>query len=402
MSTVSLLSLSFVHGTCYHCTDGNLCNLWQPREQWAETGKETPTETTSKETWSTIMKQFMNGRLLLNVIFSWQCSTSEVIQSIALLCSECTFVLANVASRTWAKQQKSWSERFSLKFVEVPLADNKSSNWKECCRNEFPKQAANADHMPTVQCGYLVTSLPLSSQPVCTHSHRHVLQPHPNNSLQKDPGRLTPPPICPCTPHSPLLHPLPLTPSAADHCLLSLSFTALLVWGAGPNRYIIVWSSLASPSPANLAWPHSQTSKAPSVWPNSQGVRERGTAQEGEWKQGGEKGDDGWERRKGNWRENERHLKGCSTDSPKVSIKKFSPYETFLLLFFLQTWCLLIFFSLPPFIFSFNFSIPKSSNPTCFMCIKLFSDYPVFLIPWPASLLLHPSLHHPPTFVILL
>lgn len=57
------------------------------------------------------------------------------------------------------------------------------------------------------------------------------------------------PPICPCTPHSPLLHPLPLTPSAAHHCLLSLSFTALLVWGAGPNRYIIVWSSLASPLP---------------------------------------------------------------------------------------------------------------------------------------------------------
>lgn len=107
--------------------------------------------------------------------------------------------------------------------------------------------------MPTVQCGYLVTSLPLSSQPVCTHSHRHVLQPHPHNSLQKDPGRLTPPhpppPICPCTPYSPLLHPLPLTPSAADHCLLSLSFTALLVWGAGPNRYIIVWSCVASPLP---------------------------------------------------------------------------------------------------------------------------------------------------------
>lgn len=78
--------------------------------------------------------------------------------------------------------------------------------------------------------------------------------------------------------------------------------------GAGPNRYIIVWSSLASPSPANLAWPHSQTSKAPSVWPNSQGVRERGTVQEGEWKQGGEKEDDGWERRDGNWRERRRGI----------------------------------------------------------------------------------------------
>lgn len=117
-------------------------------------------------------------------------------------------------------------------------------------------------------------------------------------------------------------------------------------WSRGPGRIVTLLSGppLHPPSPANLAWPHSQTSKAPSVWPNSQGVRERGTAQEGEWKQGGEKGDDGWERRKGNWRENERHLKGCSTDSPKVSIKKFSPYETFLLVFFLQTWCLLIFF----------------------------------------------------------
>lgn len=225
----------------------------------------------------------------------------------------------------------------------------------------------------------------------------------PTTAHRKTLGDWHPPPSAPCTPHSPLLHPLPLTPSAADHCLLSLSFTALLVWGAGPNRYIIVWSSLAPPFPPNLAWPHSQTSKAPSVWPNSQGVRERGTAQEGEWKQGGEKGDDGWERRKGNWRENERHLKGCSTDSPKVSIKHFSPHETFLLLFFLQTWCLLIFFALFSFIFSFNFCFPKSSNPTCFMCIKLFSDYPVLLIPWPASLRLHPSLHHPPpTSVILL
>lgn len=164
--------------------------------------------------------------------FAWQYSTFEVIQSIAPLCPEATFVLAAAASRTWAKRQKSGRERFSLKFVEVPLADNKSCNWKECYRNEFPKQAANADHMPTVQCGYLVTFLPLSNQPVCTHSHRHALQPHPNNSLQnrKTLGDWHPPsPICPCTPHSPLLHPLPLTPSAADHCLLSLSFTALLV-----------------------------------------------------------------------------------------------------------------------------------------------------------------------------
>lgn len=68
----------------------------------------------------------------------------------------------------------------------------------------------------------------------------------------------------------------------------------------------------------------------------------------------------------------ERHLKGCSTGSPKVSIKQFSPYETFLLLFFLQTLSLLI-FVLSPFIYSFNFYFPKSSNPTCFMRIKLFS-----------------------------
>lgn len=109
--------------------------------------------------------------------------------------------------------------------------------------------------MPTLQCGYLVTSLPLSSQPVCTHSYRHVLQPHPNNSLQKDPGRLTPhPPICPCTPHSPLLHPLPLTPSAAGHCLLSLSFTALLVWGgrAESLHYCLVLPCLPLPCQPGL------------------------------------------------------------------------------------------------------------------------------------------------------
>lgn len=196
------------------------------------------------------------GKLFLNVIFAWQYSTFEAIQSIAHPCSEGTFVRATEASRTWTKQQKSGRERFSLKFVEVPLADNKGANWKECCRNEFPKQAANTDHMPTVQCGYLVTSLPLSSQPVCTHSHRHVLQPHPNNSLQKDPGRLTPPP----PPHLPLYTPFSPSPSTpTDPLSGGPLFTFTLLHGpaglggrAESLHYCLVLPCIPPPLPT---WP---------------------------------------------------------------------------------------------------------------------------------------------------
>lgn len=187
--------------------------------------------------------------------------------------------------------------------------------------------------MPTVQCGYLVTFLPLSSQPVCTHSHRHVLQPHPNNSLQngKTLGDWHPPP-----PSAPV-HPILLF-SIHSHwppqrqTIVYFHSPSRPCWSRGPGRIVTLLSGppLHPPSPANLAWPHSQTSKAPSVWPNSQGVRERGTAQEGEWKQGGEKGDDGWERRKGNWREGTRGIsKGAALTILKYPSKSFHHMNVF-------------------------------------------------------------------------
>lgn len=116
--------------------------------------------------------------------------------------------------------------------------------------------------MPTVECCYLVTSLALCRQPVCSCTH-------PPTHTQTYSGPLLsvacvktlgdcPPSHQPPTPTQPsvrpfprLSSPLPLTPSAMDHCLLSLSSVALLVWGGGgrTNRYIIVWSSLAPPPP---------------------------------------------------------------------------------------------------------------------------------------------------------
>lgn len=174
-------------------------------------------------------------------------------------------------------QLLQWSH--SLKYTETRQADNKGGELKACCSNESPEQTCK--YRPHANTGVLLPcDLLAPQQPTCVHTHpqRHIFlpPPPPNSSLHQDPGRLTPPPPTPPrTPHSPLPSPLPLSPSATDHCLLSLSSTALLVWGAGRIVTLLSGPPLQPPSPANLAWPHSQSSKAPSVSPNSQGLRER-------------------------------------------------------------------------------------------------------------------------------
>lgn len=78
---------------------------------------------------------------------------------------------------------------------------------------------------------------------------------------------------------------------------------------------------------------------------------------------------------------------GVALSVVKYLSNSFHSVKVSLLLFFLQTWSLLIFFLLPPFISSFNFYFPKSSNPPCFFptlrvsSLKLFSDYPISLFP---------------------
>lgn len=56
---------------------------------------------------------------------------------------------------------------------------------------------------------------------------------------------------------------------------------------------------------------------------------------------------------------------GVALSVGKYLSNSFHSVKASLLLSFLQTWCLLIFL-LPPFISSFNFYFPQSSNPPCF------------------------------------
>lgn len=74
------------------------------------------------------------------------------------------------------------------------LTDNKSGRLKNQCSNEFSKhRLANIDHMPRLECCYLVTSVPFQPASEHTHPQIHTFQPPPNRGLHQDPGRLTPP-----------------------------------------------------------------------------------------------------------------------------------------------------------------------------------------------------------------
>lgn len=189
------------------------------------------------------------------------------------------------------------------------------------------------------------------------------------------------PPICPCTPHSPLLHPLPLTPSAAGHCLLSLSFTALLVWGgrAESLHYCLVLPCFPLPCQPGLT-PFTDLKSTICMTQQSGSKGERDSARRGMKTRRGERG---WRlRTEGREleREKERHLKGCSTGSPKVSIKQFSPHETFLLFSFFRHGSYWFFHPLllyiPLISSSQNLLIPHA------LCVLNFSpDYPLALDP---------------------
>lgn len=90
----------------------------------------------------------------------------------------------------------------------------------------------------------------------------------------------------------------------------------------------------------------------------------------------------------------------------KYLSNSFHSVKVSLLLFFLQTWCLLIFFS-ASFLSSFNFYFLKSSNPLCFFpTLRISSPELSLRLPYHCSLdpllcfspsCLHPSLHPPPS-----
>lgn len=97
--------------------------------------------------------------------------------------------------------------------------------------------------MPTLECCYLVTSMPLCG--ICAYTPPPTFQPPNVSGLRRDPGRLTP---------SLQAHlPSSLFPPADPHSDRPLFTFTLLHGPAGqggqPNRYIIVWSSLAAAAP---------------------------------------------------------------------------------------------------------------------------------------------------------
>lgn len=281
---------------------------------------------------------------------------------------------------------------FSVKLCQGTTTD-KSSEGKACCSDRFLKYSMQIQ--PTCQHWNAATLWPLclsaANQWANTLPKTHFQPPPPSltRQLASRPWDTAPPHPPPYAPHSPLPSPLPLTPSATDYCLLSLSSVALLVWGAGRNVTLLSGPPLHPPPLHNLAWPHSQSSKAPSVSPNSQGVRER--------ERWGKKGKENKARRKEMTAEEggeERVRKGDRTGGiwmvvalsvVKYLSNSFHSVKVSLLLFFLQTWCLLIFFlSLLylPLIFYFL----KSSNPPMLffffpLCVfpplNFLSDYPI-------------------------
>lgn len=253
-------------------------------------------------------------------------------------------------------QLLQWS--YSLKYTEAWQSDNKGSELKACCSNESPKQTCK--YRPHANTGVLLPcDLLAPQQPTCVHTHpqRHIFHPPaPNSSLHQDPGRLTPPPTTTTTPHSPLRSPLPLSPSATDHCLLSLSSTALLVWGAGRIVTLLSGPPLQPPLPCQPGLtPFTVLKSTICITQQSGTEREGELGQEGERKQGGEKGADGRGGRAGRARKGDRGRgiwMGVALSVVKYLSNTFHSVKVSLLLFFLQTWCLLIFL-LPPFISSF-------------------------------------------------
>lgn len=162
---------------------------------------------------------------------------------------------------------------------------------------------------------------PLGSQPVCSHTHSQF-GPLQTAACAKTLGDW--PPLR--TPLSPLPSPLPLTPSATDHCLLSLSSTALLVRGAGRIVTLLSGPPLQPPPlptrPDPIHSPQKHHLYHPTVreWERGRdGARRGKKTRRGErrWRPRREGGKGRGEK----GRENERHLNGCCAVCRKVSVK---------------------------------------------------------------------------------
>ena len=257
--------------------------------------------------------------------------------------------------------------------------------------------------MPTLECCYLVTSLP-PRQPTCVLAHTLTIRPPPNSGLCQDPGRLTPPSA----------RPFPLFPLHSHwppqrRTIVYFHSPPRPCWSGGPAEslhYCLVLPCNPLPSRPGLT-PFTVLKSTICITQQSGSEREGETGQEGERKQGGEKGDDGRGGREG--RKGERKGErtrgiwmGVALSVGKYLSNSFHSVKASPLLPFLQTWCLLIFL-LPPFISSFNFYFPQSSNPPRFfpLCVLPplnFSQTILHsLFPWPASVLsILPSIP-PPT-----
>lgn len=278
------------------------------------------------------------------------------------------------------------------------LTDNKSGRLKNQCSNQFSKhRLANIDHMPRLECCYLVTSVPFQPASEHTHPQIHTFQPPPNRGLHEDPGRLTPPRPPKPSPAYPFpLFSLPSHWPPLRRTIVYFHSPPRPCWSKGGAakslHYCLVFS--CTPSLPTRPDPIHSTQRHHLYHPTVR-ERERDGARRGKKTRRGERR---WrlrrERRKGREREREQEASAWVLRCLSESICQivFTVWRLPCCFSFFKH-CPYWFFFTAFFIVSFNFYFLQPSNPLCFFptlrisSLKVFSDNPISLFPWPASLL---------------
>lgn len=253
-----------------------------------------------------------------------------------------------------------------ITFLLVLKGKNISSQPKNWCRDEF-SQTQSCKCRPHAK-----TRVPLHWD-LCTpctpptgphaHTHKHTrFCPPFNSGLRQDHGRLNP------RLQSPFPCPLPLTPSAKDHCLLSLSSTVLLVrWGPSESlHYCLVLHCGPLPYRPGLT---PFTALKSTICITQQSGSER---QERRGKKIWQRERRCWPRREERKRQREQEASACvlSCLSESICQTVFTVWRLpYCFPFFKH--CAYWFFLQP----SFNFYFPLSSNPLRFFPLYVFPRF---------------------------
>lgn len=253
----------------------------------------------------------------------------------------------------------------------------------ELWRREKFQELPNVKRRRTLEFCYFATSkaLQLASICVCAPIITHISVLFQWRPCIRILGGLNTPPL-----QTPFPFSLPLTPSATDHCLLSLSSTALLVRGGGRIVTLLSGPPLCPlPFRPGLT-PFTVLKSTICITQQSGSERQGDVGQEEERKIGEEKGDDGLGGTAGKGDRTRGICLGVELSVGKYLSNSFHSVKASLLLSSLQTLCLLIF--LPPcFTDSFNFYFPLFCNPLrgfptlCISSLQVFSDNPKSLFP---------------------